>query len=157
MELQAPNVKLIHYGAKNYDPKLVSPIKNSWVKPEGGLWTSPINSEYGWKDWCTMEDFRECTEDNSFVIELYDWAKVYVIDDLEDLLALPFTTFFEGEYLDFEWLAKEYDAVWLTNKGEVKTRWTKPALYGWDCESVLILNPECCFQVPHPVEEKVSA
>jgi len=50
-------------------------------------------------------------------------------------------------YLDFEQLSKTYDAVWLTYNGERKTRYSNPDLYGWDCESVLILNKNSVYQV----------
>jgi len=55
-------MKLIHYGSTSFDPKKFNPVLNSYIKPTGGLWTSPIDSEFGWKDWCTAEDFRECNE-----------------------------------------------------------------------------------------------
>ena len=39
---------VIHYGASEYNPELFQPIVNSgWIKPVGGLWTSPINSKFG--------------------------------------------------------------------------------------------------------------
>ncbi|MCK9429605.1 MAG: hypothetical protein M0R17_06335 [Candidatus Omnitrophica bacterium] len=62
------NLTLIHYGSKIYAPKLFLPIQNRlyFCKPKGGLWTSPINSNWGWKDWCTSENFSECNEENSF-------------------------------------------------------------------------------------------
>ena len=50
-------------------------------------------------------------------------------------------------YLDFEKIAENYDAIWLTEKGMQETRWSNPDLYGWDCETFLILNPKCCYEV----------
>jgi len=60
-------MKLIHYGAREYNPDLVQPITNAntWCKPYGGLWTSPVDSKWGWKDWCKAEEFRTCNEDNN--------------------------------------------------------------------------------------------
>jgi len=47
--------------------------------------------------------------------------------------------------IDFESLANHYDAMWLTETGEISTRLLcqDRNLYGWDCESVLIFNKEC--------------
>ena len=62
---------IVHFGATKYNPELVQPIKNeNWAKPKGGLWTSPVNSEWGWKHWCEAESFRDCNEENSFKLLL---------------------------------------------------------------------------------------
>lgn len=142
-------MELIHYGSSNYDSSLVKPIQNrDFVKPLGGLWTSPINSEWGWKDWCTSENFRECNQDNSFLLKLYDWCKICTIDSFQDLKVLPHIKVYDyREYLDFEYLSKQYDCIWLTYNGIKDTYTSRPGLYGWDCESVLILNPNCCYQL----------
>lgn len=51
---------VIHYGAKKYRKDLVKKIRNQpFIKPAGGLWTSPINSTWGWKEWCKANNFRE--------------------------------------------------------------------------------------------------
>ena len=45
--------------------------------------------------------------------------------------------------LDFENIARHYDAIHLTPKGQEDTRWSTPHnLYGWDCETILILNTD---------------
>ena len=135
---------LIHYGSTKYNPKKFTRIQNeNWVKPKGGLWTSPINSEWAWKHWCESEQFRECDEQNSFVVELNDNANILVIDSLNDLKKIPMIRWFK-DYPDFETIAGQYDAIWLTAKGQNETHLSHPlSLYGWDCESVLILHPDC--------------
>jgi hypothetical protein len=138
---------LIHYGSKKFNPELIQPIKNvNWVKPNGGLWTSPIDSKWGWKNWCECEKFRECDKENSFMLKLYEWTKICVIDSVSDLVCLPYYESYK-KCLDFEKIAEKYDVIWLTVKGETETRWSDPGLYGWDCESVLILNSKCCYEV----------
>jgi hypothetical protein len=147
---------LVHFGATEYKPELVQPVKNeNWVKPKGGLWTSPVNSEWGWKHWCEAENFRDCNEENSFKLLLNFDAKVFIIDSLNDLKNAPLVDYKIGSsykkmYLDFETLAKTYDAIWLTEKGQSQTHLSRPInLYGWDCESVLIMNPYCCSEVSY--------
>ena len=40
--------------------------------------------------------------------------------------------------MDWEQISKEYDAVMLTEEGEIITRFSTPlSLHGWDCESTL--------------------
>lgn len=140
---------LIHFGSNHYNPKMIRPIKNrEWCKPSGGLWTSPEDSKYGWKEWCKAEDFRDCNEHNCFKLNLNEEAKVYVINNVQDILKAPlvkikYKDMYSKQFIDFELLSKEYDAIWLTEEGQRKTRNSEPDLYGWDCETVLILNPNC--------------
>lgn len=144
---------VIHYGSKVYNSELVEPIVNeNWVKPLGGLWTSPINSTWGWKNWCDMEHFHKCSNRNKFKLKFVKNALVMVIDDLEDLMNLPkissLDEYINNRYIDFELVSKYVDAIWLTDKGQSETRLTYPlSLYGWDVETVLILNPKSCYQI----------
>lgn len=142
--------KVIHYGATKFDPAKFIPIKNmEWmrVKPKGGLWTSPINSNYGWKHWCKENDYGKCDKKDSFILTLNKDARIYTIDCYTDLMGVPIIKH-EIDYMnyapDFEILAKTYDVIHLTEKGQWETRLSCPlTLYGWDCESVLIMNPNC--------------
>jgi hypothetical protein len=143
---------LIHYGAKKFDRDLFKPIQNEWIKPKGGLWTSPVDSEFGWKDWCRDNEFAHCNEKNSFKIELFPDAKIFVINTYKYLERAPLFTLSPSvpnlRYLDFEKLCIEYDAIYLTASGQWATRLTYPLnLNGWDCESVLIMNPDCFKEI----------
>ncbi len=155
---QLKSLIVIHYGHKKYYPNKVRPIKNrNWVKPHGGQWTSPTNSKWGWKDWCTSEEFRDCDNKNSFKLKFYDWSKIIIIDSYEDLKNLPLINYSLGEnfkkrYPDFELLSKTYDGIWLTEKGQNETHMSSFMfnsgldLYGWDCECVFVMNSKCCYQ-----------
>jgi hypothetical protein len=147
------SLTVIHYGAKKYIESSIKPISNeNWVKPKGGLWTSPVDSNWGWKDWCEGAEFRQCHESNSFKLKFNPDTKIILIDSLKDLIELPLLDIGLGsikrEYPDFSFLSTMCDAIWLTEKGQGETHLTYPiSLYGWDCESVLIMNPKCCFEV----------
>lgn len=147
---------LIHHGAEKFNAKLFYTIRNmSWCKPDGGLWSSPVNSEHSWKQWCREENFRLSGLEKSFLFALKDNARIYVINSKNDLMNAPlinpykdYSNVPERWFIDFEKLSERFDAVWLTEKGEHATRWSKPAsLYGWDCESVLVMNKDCIMDV----------
>ena len=140
----------IHYGHKQYDPKMFDEIKNrQFIKPFGGLWASDINAEYGWKNWCKDNDFRKCNENNSFKFKLKEGTKVLVLKTKKDLKGLPqdedlpiwleknLLNDWGNVYLDFEKLKEKYDAI------EVYIDELYWKLYGWDCDSLLVLNKEC--------------
>lgn len=135
----------IHYGHAAFDPNLFKPIQNEqcWIKPKGGLWASPVNAIRGWKDWCEAEEFRECIEENSFKFMLPD-ANIFVIDSVEKLKELPtisnITWSCISTLIDFEKCIKlGYDAIELCLSADDKLYWE---LYGWDCDSILVMNPD---------------
>jgi hypothetical protein len=153
------NLTVIHYGNFKYSTRKFRKIENkNWVKPKGGLWTSPINSEYGWKHFCDSEHFRECNEENSFKLKFKYGTKIVIIDSVGDLNNMPKQYCVEKNFfkdnIDFELLVKYgIDAIWLTTKGQWATRLSQPMnLYGWDCDTVFIMNKNCCYE---PITRKV--
>lgn len=141
--------KYIHYGTNNFNPDLFKDIKNcDWVKPNGGLWASDVNAPHGWKNWCEDEHFADCQKENSFTFKLKDGAKVLFVASDDDLIDLPvidtelsrtISSLQRFKYLDFEKLAEEYDAMEVMAGSGKGLYW---ALYGWDCDSLLVFNKE---------------
>ena len=134
-------LNLITYGCgKKFDLFKFTPIKNiKFVKPKGGLWASPVESSYGWREWCRDENYDgKLSQHFTFILE----GNIFIINDTYSVSCMPWVK--ENEYIqypDFEQMVKlGYDAIFLTEKGQIETRFKKPSLYGWDCESVLILN-----------------
>lgn len=136
--------KYIHYGHKNFDRNLFVPIANrkDFAKPIGGLWASATDAEYGWKDWCKDSNFCECKEENSFKFILSDNARVLKINTISDTKYLPKADstlkYCMWICLDFEKLKDEYDAIEIDISGDG----IYFGLYGWDCDSILIMNPD---------------
>lgn len=135
----------IHYGDTDFKPDFFIPINNErcWVKPKGGLWASPVDAKLGWKEWCEREDFRPCIEENSFRFTLPD-AKVFVIDSVEKLKELPVIENppyrSTSRLIDFEKCVEfGYDAIELNLSADHQLYWE---LYGWDCDSILVMNPD---------------
>lgn len=145
--------KYIHYGHTEFRRDLFSPIRNrvAFSKPFGGLWASSVDAEYGWKDWCKDNDFNTDRLGCSFEFALSDDANILHIYNTEQLQFLPNCKLpFPCSWCcpDFEQLlAKGYDAIELhlseensKNKGLFEGLYWD--LYGWDCDSILIMNPE---------------
>ena len=137
---------LICYGCGvTFEAGLFKPIRNlDFVKPSGGLWTSPVDCSWGWKEWGEQvgySDFR-----TSFNLKFH--GKVFEVDDAADLLGVKGETRGSMFSIDFEHLADRFDAFHLTARGEMATRFHDGlSLYGWDCETVLIFNPDSVRQV----------
>lgn len=156
----------IHYGhGSEFIPQRFVPIHNTQlprVKPEHstGLWASPIDSDNSWKDWCECNDFHVDRLNTYFKFELTEGSKIIFIDSeatLKELYELGYKhprlneykkticmSFYDLEYyLDFEkLLADGYDAVEVKINAD-----TYFSLYGWDCDSIIILNPDCIVPV----------
>lgn len=150
----------IHYGSDYFIKDKFKHIKNRsfpWVKPEpfSGLWASPVKSNNGWKTWCEDNDFtNECNLEKSFIFSLKDSSKILYIRNDFELYSLKYTDYLDirsSVYflnddlycLDFEKLqAIGYDAVEV----HVNTNDIYLGFYGWDCDSILVLNPDCIVE-----------
>lgn len=138
----------IHMGHSNFDLDLFQNIVNDrgWVKPRGGLWASPLNANFGWKDWTAVNDFMQDKYlGSSFKFKLSKNARVLYVDSSEKLIDLPkrendvfSIKEFNWVALDFQKLAQEYDAMLVLISNDHKLYWD---LYGWDCDTLLVFNP----------------
>ena len=140
-----------------FDRSKFNPIKNRrFCKPSGGLWASlEGSSAWSWMDWCESEEFHvSLYKSSQFRFRLKEGSRVYVISSVVDVMTAPLqerTPRDWSYYINFEKLAEEYDAVLLTAAGEAATRWSDPySLYGWDVESLLVLNPDCVEEIMVP-------
>lgn len=53
--------------------------RECFCKPFGGLWSSPENSTWGWRDWCEAENFWiDKINGSSFRFQLKPGSKVYI-------------------------------------------------------------------------------
>lgn len=134
----------IHYGHKRFNKYLFVPVKNiySWNKPMGGLWASPENAQFGWREWCEAEHFTRCRRDISFRFRLSVTANILHIRCVEDARGLPQQehTLSRLIYPDFEKLLENgVDAIelHLSHAPELYKE-----LYGWNCDCILIMNPD---------------
>lgn len=146
---------LQHYGSVQYDKESFTMVTNSdlWCKPNGGLWCSIQGSADCWAMWCRGNDFNIKDLETGFKLKFHPGAAVCQVDSYADLLRLPVRParidFLPFVFYDFELMAScGIDAIYLTERGQLATRYTEPrSLYGWDCESVLVLNKDSVLQI----------
>lgn len=146
------------FGSDHFDRSMFVPITNEsypWVKPRGGMWSSPVNSEITWEAWCLDNRFGIEKLGKQFRFILADGSRVLKISsnkDLDDLYSRGYKRsdfdqypylHDDQYYLDFEKiLADGYDAIQVTITNE--TYWS---LYGWDCDTLLVLNPDSVVEI----------
>lgn len=148
-----------HFGHDHFDAESMDKIQNRTlgVKPVGGIWASPIDAEYGWIDWNETEQFAECNLDNAFGFTLSDGARVLQITSHGQLMQIaeeyeayiPFgmrdiAKMTGSVILDFEELAEDYDAIEVSISSD---RQLYHDLYGWDCDSILVMNPDVVEEI----------
>ena len=143
-------IQYIHYGASKFDASRFKPIENEplGVKPRGGLWASAVDAEYGWRKWCEKQDFELQRLQESFLFALKENANVLYINSGSDLNKLPRNKMLKlttrinlaRVTLDFKkMLSTGIDAIHLNLSNDNRLYW---ALYGWDCDSILIMNKD---------------
>lgn len=141
----------ITYGSDAFDPsrfKVPQPCNSVANKPLNGLWACPLNSRYGWEAWCREEGFKTARLNSSFTFKLKPDAKIYVIDNLDDLINISTYHYFSEWLIDVNRLLSEgYDGIYATENAIklrdcYKTpRGTVEGLGCWDAESICIFNP----------------
>ena len=148
----------IHYGSKEFDKNRFLKIRNrdGWVKPFGGLWASNVKAEFGWKDWLICEsywndkvenEFNQYYKNGYFLFKLYTDKILTIKSDKqldEIMLKYKSNTRYTNEFsifkiLDFEKLANDYDAIEIIISNDYKLNMS---LAGWDCDSILVFNPD---------------
>ena len=139
-------MKYIHYGSNEFDINKFEKIKNKeeFVKPLGGLWASRKDISTGWMNWCKNTGF-DTKLDEYFIFSLKEDTKILTIDNNEQLKELPKLNNSFGLYcnLDFEKLSEEYDAIEVLISKDQNLYFS---LYGWDCDSIVIMNPSKIIQ-----------
>ena len=134
-------------------------------KPDKAWWGSPVNAEYGWKEYCIGEEWIPRKFHKSMSIEEYfsdsnkcTWSlksssNILSIEDLGDIYFMRDHDYFkkyDDRYrdiytLDYELLRElGYIAVELLNPyiGHMFTDPYEMSFNSWDCESIVVLEPK---------------
>lgn len=152
----------VHYGDGNvYNKENFKPIKNidynnvekipdgQTTKPKfgTGLWASNINSPLNWRALCYAYDFEQLKyikNKNYFLFTFKPDANIVHINTPDDLEKIPHLRNIRGKEYNIlfeEALEQGIDAIELHLESEYRYELDE-YLYGWDCSSVLVLNPD---------------
>ena len=150
----------IHYGSNNFDLQKFNPISNQetlWNKPSGGFWASPIDAKLGWRNWCQQERYELNNLNAHFNFLITPNARVHHLYTSKDLEHLPkqsghYISYGNFFYPDFEKMMEDgWDAIEL-HLSSSDRNWDYEdglywRLYGWDCDSILIMNPNIILPI----------
>jgi hypothetical protein len=125
------------------EPKkeLMNPIKNDWIKPTGGLWSSTLeNGKSDWVEWCENERFFTTDSRDGWLLIPKVNIKLFEVNSYRDLenLYKNYSVIKNDNYriIDFEKMSNDFDGIHLTHKGRTETRCSRPYhLNAWDVES----------------------
>lgn len=142
----------IHYGSDRFRLKQFRPIINMAHrnKPDGGLWASAVDAEYGWKQWNEDTNRVECRDECAFRFTLADDANVYRINSVDDVRMMPR----QGDFMHLDGDRVIPDFYGMKSAGvdviefNLSNDWhLYDALYGWDCDCILVLNPDVVKEI----------
>lgn len=137
---------LLFTSSQPFDPDLVEPVTNrDWGKPAGGLWLSPgsPDSESKWDEFRRLSEYGS-TNTHRSPVGLSAEARVLVVDSRHDFWSALTSYRGDHDHFDFEAMAHDYDALWVTSDGIKANHLVagEPDLYGWDFETVLVLRDD---------------
>lgn len=158
MSTAVGEIACVHYTKRPHwelHPIRIKNFDGGFPKPEGALWTTPLDSTESWAAWCKDNHFRVGELQHRVLLQVRR-ETCLVIDSLRDSLEkLPWRLVEGSERwplyrIDFEsLLAAGWQSVWLTVPGLIDAAMSlsvmpgKPgSLYGWDCETVMIMSEE---------------
>lgn len=148
----------VHYGCtvEEFAMDRFREIKNSppFAKPKGGFWASPAQASFGWVDFCRREEYAPSSGlYKKFCFALSTEAQILRIAAREDFELLPKmkaaldSPIREIPLIDFEECARRgidaieycYSAI---HSDETLGDEMDRKMPGWDCDSILIMNPQ---------------
>lgn len=144
----------------SFDISKVAPVRNgNFYKPSGGAWLSPYadDGRTEWARFGDVADYAPAKRSTTVTdVALVPNARVLVIDSRDDFINVveAHSYVYENELnrhleedkrlLDFESIARDYDAIWVTQRGvntnQLIPAHGQPTLGPWDIPSVLVLN-----------------
>lgn len=154
---------LVHYGTDNIVlSHIVNKIKNidtnHYTKPisTSTVWFSPYDSLYSWYDFCIEEELGIDRLNKKVYFLLEDNVRIKYVNTYKDLQNLPNYTSDDGIKIDYEKLVRNYDLLWVNHiVGHIYDP-VNLCLAGWDCESVVLLNPRILKHMIGFVDDKIT-
>lgn len=147
------DIKYVTYlrGGASFDPdKIVIDLDNKYngflFKPDRGFWGSPVDAEYGWKEWCEDEYFGNY-DFNKPVYWTLTSGKILQVgwDEVKNKETSILTKYINYPYNILDWdkmLKDDIVAVQLMDSciGHRFINELEKQFNGWDCESIVVLD-----------------
>ncbi len=139
------DIELIYNGEDRPSKACFEPITNTkYSKPDGGLWTSPLNKSNGksaWQSWCEREDFHPERYQTQWHIVPDKDAKTLIADEnLENIEPYLINDKQTCPRIDFEKLSQDYDVVRFPQ--DVVFKYNMGILNAYDIDSTIFLTPK---------------
>ena len=147
----------VHYRDSTFKGDKFKSIKNNDFnnKPDGGLWASSCKAKNSWNAWCVDNNFRMEHLDKCFHFKIADTARILRIESLEDCkeLTLQPVGYMHEKYRDTNYEVIDYRACIEKGIDAIEYKYDIASrskdfeeidtiMCGWDCDSILILNPD---------------
>lgn len=134
--------------------------RSSINKPQEAWWGSPIDAEYGWKEWCDSEEYGDYDFDNPIQWKLKPNTNILQID-IEEVLSSTTVDMYSEElksnneltkYIDYtdefpilnfyRMIKDNISAVQLMDAciGHLFINKVELMFNSWDCESICVLD-----------------
>lgn len=147
----------IHYGDSEFKPQYVGKDDEHSVlfSKMPGLWGSPVDAKYGWKDWCIREGLKNFSETIWFKFKLKPEAEVLHVYKERDILPyVKIPNHLDNKIggismygiLKRDELKRDYDAIELhlsQNPGDLHYT----IFNTWDCDSIVVWNPDVIIPI----------
>lgn len=143
--------RYIHYNSDTFDKERLKRAlthDNKYRRGDKpfGLWASPVNAKYGWKEWCEDEEWRLDRLNESFEFSLSPEAKILTINKLEDaadFLIVDHAGMYSTQYyLNLPMIYDRYDAMEVNMSNDYMHLHDNNVFYSWDVDSIVIWNPD---------------
>lgn len=143
----------IHYGNDHFDIVTMKSLIEDAEKNRSlqfmnkccGIWASPTDSNWTWKDWCESENFHTERLETHFTFTLKPEARVLYVESSDDVEEYTKPSSFESfafrRYIDFDKIKKEYDALEICHDKDYNDLHYS-YFYTWDVDSILVWNPD---------------
>lgn len=140
----------VHYGSSKLDRSKFKEITNETycggLKPLGGLWGSNDNG-YRWKEWCKDNNYNTERLKDSFRFRVKDGYRVLNVRNTElSSYCISELSCFEiiVQTIDWNRVKRDWDAVYIEAGSNIELY---HRYYGWDCDSILVLNFDAIEEV----------
>lgn len=169
--------KYIHYGWDHFDPTYFNQDFDDskyvnrgwhWPKPfnhKAGLWASPENCHYSWRNFCEAEDYHVSDLNSSFVFTIKHPENIFHVKDERTLCS-----FIMGYMKEHDRTRQSYIDTFIKGDGypspigiyynkliedgyvglevDMSIYWKiRPIFCPWDCDSILVFKPEEIVEV----------